>query len=591
MPAPYFSSSKEKISEIMKVALGEAPADLAIVNGDVVNVFTGEVLKKQTVLIKGDIIAYVGDNPPKSIKPSTQIIDASGKTLIPGLIDGHTHIDDQFLVGELVRYSLKGSTTTIITETSAIGSLLGYRGILEFLKAVRNQPVRFFITVPPVISTSPSVNKYAAITPTELRRLLHRKEVLGLGELSWKQVNESNPRLLELIVATVNAGKYLDGHSAGAKDNKLQAYIATGISSCHEPITAKEILERLRLGLFVLIREGVVRKELVAVSKIKDENIDFRNLGISADGIDPRQLINDGYMDFIVRKAINYGFNPVRAIQMATINVARHFGLDFIGGIAPGKLADIAIIPELTTIRAECVIVGGKIAFRDGQVVIEPRKHSYPRSFYNTIRLKRDFSPDDFIIRADGIGKVNVRVIDQVSDLLTRGVIVAMPVTDVYIKIDTKRDLLKVASIDRYWQPGKLAVGFIRGFGLKLSAIATSTTWDGAHISVVGASESDMAQAVNRIRDLGGGTVICSDGKILSELPLPLAGLFSEQPMELIARKYDEIQQTAESLGTRLPDIHMTLQVLATPSIPFLRLCEEGLFDLRQNKFVNLILP
>jgi adenine deaminase len=591
MPSPYFSSSKEKISAIMKVALGEASADLAIVNGDVVNVFTGEVLKRQTVLIKGDTIAYVGDNPPKSIRASTQIIDAGGKTLIPGLIDGHTHIDDQFLVGELVRYALKGSTTTIITETSAIGSLLGYRGILGFLKAVENQPVRFFITVPPVISTSPSTNEYAAITPTELRRLLRRREVLGLGELSWKQVNETNPRLLELIAETVNAEKYLDGHSAGARDNKLQAYIAAGISSCHEPITAKEVLERLRLGLFVLIREGVVRKELETASKIKEENIDFCNLGISADGIDPRQLVNDGYMDFIVQKAINYGFNPVRAIQMATINVARHFGLDFIGGIAPGKLADIAIVPELSTIRAECVIAGGKIAFRDGQVVIEPRKHSYPRSFYNTIRLKRDFSPNDFTIRADSVGKVNVRVIDQVSDLLTRGAIVAMPVTDGHIKIDINHDLLKVASIDRYWQPGKLAVGFIRGFGLKRGAIATSTTWDGGHISVVGANESDMAQAVNRIRELGGGTVIYAEGKLLSELPLPVAGLFSDEPMELIARKYDEIQQTAENLGTRLPDIHMTLQILATPSIPFLRICEAGLFDLRQNKFVNLILP
>src|SRR4030066_1593508 len=199
MPTSYFSTSKEKIKELMKVALGEALADLAIVNGDVVNVFTGEVINDNTVLIKGDTIAYVGRNAAKSIGPSTQVIDAKGKILIPGLIDGHTHVDEICLVSELVKCALKGGTTTIITEVSSIGSLLGYRGVLEFLKATRNQPVKIFITVPPVISTSPYTNESAAITPPEMRRLLRRNDVLGLGALSWAQVNESNPRLLDII--------------------------------------------------------------------------------------------------------------------------------------------------------------------------------------------------------------------------------------------------------------------------------------------------------------------------------------------------------------------------------------------------------
>jgi adenine deaminase len=290
MTASYFSTSKEKIRELMKVALGEALADLAIVNGDVVNVFTGEVLKGNTVLIKGDTIAYVGRNAVKSIGTSTQVIDAKGRILIPGLIDSHTHIDEICLVSELVRYALKGSTTTIITEVSGIGALLGYKGVLEFLKATRNQPVKMFITAPPVSSTSLSTNEFAAITPLEMRRLLRRNDVIGLGETPWAQVNESN-RLLDFITLTVNAGKRVDGHSAGAKGNKLQAYVATGVSSCHEPITAEEILERLRLGLLVQIREGLVRKELGTVSRIKDEKIDFSGLAICADGVDPRQLV------------------------------------------------------------------------------------------------------------------------------------------------------------------------------------------------------------------------------------------------------------------------------------------------------------
>jgi adenine deaminase len=587
MPVSYFSTSKEKIKELMKVALGEALADLAIVNGDVVNVFTGEVLKSNAVLIKGDTIAYVGRNAVRSIGSSTQVIDAKGKMLIPGLIDSHTHVDEICPVSELVKCALKGSTTTIITEVSTIGSLLGYRGVLEYLKATRNQPVKIFITVPPVVSTSLSTNEFAAITPLEMRRLLRRNDVMGLGELSWAQVNESNPRLLDIIALTVNAGKRVDGHSAGAKENKLQAYVTTGVSSCHEPITAEEILERLRLGLFVQIREGMVRKELETVFQIKDEKIDFSNLAICADGVAPRQLVNDGYMDFIVQRAIDYGFNPVLAIQMATINIARHYGLDLIGGIAPGKLADIAIIPDLRTIRAEYVIANGKIAVRHNQVVVVPREHSYPRFLYNTIRLKQDFSAGDFTIRANASRSTKVRVINQVSDLLTKEEIMEMPVTEGLVGMDVSRDILKVAAIDRYWQPGKFALGLIRGFGLKRGAMATSVTWDCSDIIVVGANESDMARAVNRIKELKGGIVICAEGEVLTELPLPVAGLSTEEPVEVIADKLDDIQRTAETLGTRLPDIRLSLEILATPSIPFLRICEQGLFDLRQNKLVS----
>jgi adenine deaminase len=587
MPAPYFSTSKEKIKELMKVALGEALADLAIVNGDVVNVFTGEVLKGNNVLIKGDTIAYVGRNAVKSIGPSTQVIDAKGKILIPGLIDSHTHIDEICLVSELVKCALKGSTTTIITEVATIGSLLGYQGVLEFLKATRNQPVKIFITVPPVVSTSLSTNESAAITPLEMRRLLRQNDVMGLGELSWAQVNENNPRLLDVIALTVNSGKRVDGHSAGAKENKLQAYITTGVSSCHEPITAEEILERLRLGLFVQIREGLVRKELETVSQIKDERIDFSNLAICADGVAPRQLINDGYMDFVVQKAIDYGFNPVLAIQMATINIARHYGLDFVGGIAPGKLADIAIIPDLRTIRAEYVVANGKIAVRNKQLVIETREHSYPKSLYDTIRLKQDFSASDFAIQANANRSTKVRIIKQVSDLLTKEEIIEMPVTEGLIRVDVSRDILKVAAIDRYWRPGKFALGLIRGFGLKRGAMATSVTWDCSDIIVVGANEPDMARAVNRIKELKGGIVIYAGGEVLTELPLPVAGLFSEESMEAIANKLDDIQRTAEELGTRLPDIRLSLEILATPFIPFLRICEQGLFDLRQNKLVD----
>ncbi len=590
MPLPYFSTSKEKIKELMKVASGAAPADLAIVNGDVVNVYTGEIQKGNTVLIKGDTIAYVGKDGGSSIGQSTEVIDAESKTLIPGLIDGHTHVDDIFPISELVKYALKGSTTTIITETSAIGALLGYQGVREFIRSTINQPMKFFITLPPIISTSPSVEELVSIPPDKMRRLLRRDNVLGLGELSWAQVTENNHRLLEFIAMTLNAGKRVDGHSAGASGKKLQAYVATGVSSCHEPTTVEEITERLRLGLFVQIREGAVRKELDTVYKIKDEKIDFSRLSISADGIDPRQLVDNGYMDFIVQKTINHGFEPVLAIQMATVNVARHYGLDFIGGIAPGKLADIAIIPDLKTIKAEFVISNGKVAVKNSEVVIKPRVHSYPRFLYNCVRLKQDFTADDFAIRTDIDNSIRIRVINQVSDLLTREEIINIPVKDGLIGLDISRDILKVAVIDRHLRPGRFTTGFIKGFGLKQGAIAASTAWDCGHIIVVGANETDMAHAVNRIRELKGGIVVYAGGKLLTELPLPIAGLFSEESMEEIAGKLNNIQCVAEELGTSLKDIRLSLSIMATPSIPFLRMNEQGLFDLRKNKFVNLFI-
>lgn len=333
----------------MRVALGEAEADLAVINGAVVNVYTGEV-GKASILIKGKRIAYVGNDAGKSIGANTRVIDAAGKTLIPGFIDGHTHIDTTYSVSELLRYALRGGTTTIITESCTIAAALGYDGIVQFLNSARRQPVKVFITAAPMVTISP-VTEAHAIGVKELRRLFRFPEITGLGECYWGDVVGGNPRVLDLIAETLRLGGKVDGHSAGASNKKLQAYVASGVSSCHEPTTAEEVLERLRLGLFVLIREGEVRRELEAVAPIKDSGIDLARLAISTDGIGPGQLVKNGYMEFVVQKAIDLGFDPVLAVQMATVNVAQHFALDdIIGGIAPGKYADIVIIDRKSVV-------------------------------------------------------------------------------------------------------------------------------------------------------------------------------------------------------------------------------------------------
>ena len=582
-------TDREKMYELMKVALGEAEADLAIINGDIVNVYTGEVLREDTVLIKGDKIAYVGQNATKSIGSSTQVIDAAGKTLIPGIIEGHAHIDTPVCcVSEYLKYAMKGGTTTIITELIQIAFALGYQGIVQFLRALKNQPIKIFATVPPMATLSP-IAKEHAITTHELRRLLRRKEVIGLGEAYWNQVIEGDQRMLDFILETKKSGKKLDGHSAGARNNKLQAFISSGISSCHEPISVEEVMERLRLGVFVLIREGEIRRELETISTIKNKNIDFRKLALATDGMGPWQLTTDGYMEFVVQKAIDLGFDPVTTIQMVTINVAQHFGMDdFIGGIAPGKYADIVIIPDLRTIQAEYVISNGQVIAKNGQLVVQPRKHAYPKSMQNSIHMPRNLDASDFAIPAEG-RRSQVRVIDQVTDLITREALADISVSDGLLRIDTSKDLIKIAAIERAYLPGKTFVGFIRGIGLKRGAIAVSTAWDCSDIIVVGANEADMAQAVNRLKELDGGFVVCADGKIPAEISLPFGGMLCTEPIETVAQKLRDIQQATEDLGCTLPDIRITLSILSTPAIPFFRICEHGLVDLRQNRFVDLI--
>ena len=583
--------AREAARQLMKVALGEAEADLAIVNGSIVNVYTAEVLTGDTVLIKGDKIAYVGKSVQQSIGPATQVIDATGKTLIPGLIDGHTHLlNGLYSISEVLRYAMTGGTTTIITETMEFGFCLGYQGVVEFVRSVRNQPIKCFATVPPLVSTSPVAQEHTLSTD-ELRRLLKVKGVIGLGESFWGPVVEGEPGTLRLIAETVRLGKIVDGHSAGARDNRLQAYTSLGVSSCHEPTTAEEILERLRLGMFVLVREGETRREMEAIAKIKDENIDFRRLILASDGLGPWQLVADGYMDFIVQKAIDLGFDPVLAIRMATINVAQRFGLeDFIGGIAPGKYADIVIIPDLNTIQPECVISNGQVVARNGELLVQPRRHTYSKSTQNTIRLTRDFEAGDFAVRINGNRrKARVRVIDQVTYLVTREAILELPVSDGLVLSDTSQDVIKVAAIERAHHTDKTFVGFVRGMGFKRGAIATTTAWDTCDMVVVGVSEADMAQAVNRVRELNGGIIVCADGKILAEIALPIGGLITMLPMETISETLHHIQQTATGLGCTQQDIRQTLSVLTTGGIPFLRICEAGLVDIRQNKFVDLL--
>jgi adenine deaminase len=573
---------------LMQVALGRAPADLAIVHARLANVYTGELLEDYAVTVKGKWIAYVGPEPEDNIGPETVVIDAEGLTVIPGLIDGHSHLVPLFDAAEFSRYAIKGGTTTIIGETMEPFPVGGYEGVLDFLDSFQDQPVKVYATVAAMVSISRACNGVPLDT---LKKLLKRDDVLGLGESYWQAVLQNPDQFLPLYEKTLRYGKKVEGHSAGAGGRKLMAYAAIGVSSCHEPITAEEVRERLRLGIYVMVREGSIRRELEALARLKDMAVDLRRVILVTDGIDPKDLLEKGYMEYIVQKAIDVGFAPLDAIRMATLNVAEHFSLDgLLGGIAPGKYADMLIIPDLKTIEPRYVISSGKIVVKNGELLVLPRKPVYSAASRHSVHLPVELRPEDFAIYTDGaIFHVKVRVIDQVTDLVTAELKLDLPVTGGQIMVDLNQDIIKVAAIDRTHCPGRKFVGLLRGFKLRSGAFATSAAWDTSDIVVVGACEADMALAVNRIHALQGGTVVCAGGKILAEFPLPIFGLISPLPMDVLTTQMDAIRVAAQGIGIPFSNPVLTLTTLTTAAIPYLRICEEGLVNLKDGKTLGLI--
>ncbi len=579
-----------QLKSLVNVALGNEKADLAITGGDVVNVYTGEILKGWSVATRGEWIAYVGEDASHTIGPETKVIDAAGKTLIPGFIDGHAHVlHTHGTIDEFLKYVIKTGTTTIISEMLDFAFTVGYEGVIDFLESVADQPIKIFATAPSTLANG-QVDYKDIISPEQFDKLLEQDGIMGVGESNWVPVIKGNQQLLDLFARTLACGKKLEGHSAGARGNKLAAFAASGNSSDHESIAAQEALDRLRLGMHVMIREGDVRHDLEAIAAIRDEGIDFRRLTLTTDGMGAGHLIEHGYMDSLVQKAIDLGFDPVTAIQMGTLNAAEHFSLDnIIGGIAPGKQADIVVIPDPSSIKPEYVISKGQIVAQEGKLVVEPRKHIYPESLRNTVRLPRDLVPADFAIKADGgANAVTARVIDLGSDIANKSALLEMAVVNGEVKSDVDRDIIKVAAIDRIHNTGKMFVGLIRGFSLKKGAFAATASWDVSNILVVGVSEDDMAGAVNRICQMQGGAVVFDQGRVKTEFPLPIACQLSDMPMEQISQQLEQLQREVENLGCQLPYAHLMLNTLTTTIIPAIRISTDGLLDIKTDQSLDL---
>jgi adenine deaminase len=574
---------------LLEVAVGHAPADLLVTGSDVVNVYTGEVVRWD-VAVAGGRVAAVGEDLTALAGPATEHLDARGKVLVPGFLDGHTHLDVFVAVPELLREAIPRGLTAFVTEMAQVSSALGPGGARWFLETLAAQPIHAYATAPVISYLSVEAESgEPALDESAMAALLEDPRVLGLGEVYWHRLLPEPERLLALIAQARAAGKTVEGHTAGARGPRLAACAAAGVGSCHEPITAAEALERLRLGMHVLIREGSVRRDLEAVLEVRHAGVSLRRASLASDGIWPPDLVTRGHMDGIVQRAIDLGLPPVTAYQMASLNPAEHFGLDGdLGGIAPGRWADLLVLPDLRTVRPEVVVARGRIVARDGRCLVPCPVVPLPAGLYD----RPQPGPLDLAaLRLAAPGSAaRVRVIRIAGDILTAETEATLPVRDGAVLADPASDLLLAAVCNR--RTGReRGLGVVQGFGLREGAVASTLSFDTADLVLLGASREALAAAGRRAVELGGGFVVVDgQGTVRAEVPLPLGGVAAAAPVADVARGLDGVVRALRDLGCRLGHPLLTVQTLTFSAIPALRLTTRGLLSVKSRERVDALL-
>jgi len=571
---------------LIHTALGREPADLIIRDGSLMDVYTGRILPGRSVAVKGKWIAYVGPDAGHAMGEDTRIIEADGKLICPGFVDAHTHLAAYWRMSEFLTYAIPCGVTTFFTEGEGYAFVSGSEGIRAFLEQIRDRPVKLYALLPPMVSLSPAAAPHL-LTRDQIKTFLKDPSVMGLGESFWQgTIMGQNHRLIDLIHETLKAGKSVDGHAAGAFGKKLAAYAAAGVHSCHEAITTEDVLSRLELGLYAMIREGDIRRDLEIIRPLKDQ-IDLRRLILVTDGTNPIDLFARGYLVDVVQHAIDLGFTPMEAVQMVTLNPAEHFGMDhLIGGLAPGRYADILLLKGTKDIRPERVISAGRVVAENGRTTIEIPDRPHPEQLRKTVRVA-PVSPSDFAVSMQH--PEDIRTIDiQPGGLVTREGRAVPKVVNGRLEPDPDSDLLKIVFIERITGRGEKFIGFVRGWGQKKGAVATSLCWDAAAIVAIGANDRDLATAINRVIEQQGDAVVALNHSVHAEIPLNIEGYMSDLPIPELARRLNTFQETVASLGSELPFAHLTLNVMTTGAIPFIRITEKGYYRFREGDIVGL---
>ncbi|MCG6882041.1 MAG: amidohydrolase family protein [Deltaproteobacteria bacterium] len=577
------------LRKLADVALGKAPADMVIKNGVLMDVYTGRMVPDRSVAMADKWISYVGPDAGYAVGPETHVIDAGGRVICPGYIDAHTHLVNYSDFSDFLAYAIPSGVTTVLTEIDSYAFALGKEGINVFLAQTESCPITVYVVVPPMVSLSPATAPIR-ITKEQLSELLTHRRVMGLGESYWQgAILTRDGSVLDLMAETRKMRKSIQGHAAGAFDRKLAAYVATGVESCHEAISTEDVLNRLEMGLYAMIREGDIRRDLEIILPLKDK-VDFRRMILVTDGTNPDFLLKKGYLHDVVQKAVDLGVAPMDAVRMVTLNPAEHLGLDnLIGGVAPGRYGDLLLLADLNNMMPEMVISKGRIVAEKGHLCISIADADPPEILLNTVNVE-PISPADLGISkslSDEAGRI--RSIDiQPGGLVAREGRGVPVVSDKYLMSDPEKDLLKIVFIERISGKGEMFVGFVRGWGQKRGAVATSTCWDAGGIVGIGENDADLAAAVNRVIEIQGGMSLFVEGRLEAEIPLRAGGYVSELKMPELALRLENFQNIMVSLGFIHDNALLSLSVMTAAAIPFIRMTEKGYYRFRENDFVGL---
>ncbi len=567
---------KEKLGRIIKVARGEEEADLLFKNARLINVLSGEV-HEADVAVADTRVVGLGDYRAK------EVLDLQGAYLGPGLIDGHVHIESSMLrIPEFARVVVPHGTTTVIADPHEIANVLGLDGIKYMMESSKGNPLGVYFMLSSCVPASPLETAGSRLMSYDLSPLLGEEWVVGIAEvMNYPGVLLRNEDMLEKI--RIGSHKRVDGHAPHLSGRDLNAYIAAGIMSDHESSSFEEAREKLQRGMYIMIREGSVAKNMEALLPLVTPENARRCMFVSDDD-DPADLLDHGHMDRIVRKAIGLGLNPVLAIQMATINTAEYFALRDLGAIAPGYRADMVIFDDFESFEIRKVFRGGRLVAENGRMLpTDIKRPEVPvRGTVNVAWIELEH----FRIKAKGR---QARIIGLTpNQLVTKQLVEEVKTVNGLAVADVERDILKLAVIERHLASGNTGLGFVKGFGLKRGALASSVAHDSHNLIVVGTNDLDMMTAAVEIVKMQGGLVAAAEGKVLATLRLPIAGLMSDKSAEEVRAGMNNLEEIAQDLGCTVSTPFMAMSFLALPVIPSLKLTDKGLVDVKKFEFVPL---
>ncbi|HSG43786.1 MAG TPA: adenine deaminase [Anaerolineales bacterium] len=583
---------------LVNVAMGRAPADSVIRNGRWVAVQSGEIIAGTDIAIKDGHIAYVGEDASHTIGKKTKVINAKNRFLVPGLLDGHMHVESGMVtVTEFVRAVAVRGTTGMFIDPHEIANVFGLRGVKLMVDEAQKQPIHVWVQMPSCVPSAPGMETPgASIGPKEVEKAMKWKGIIGLGEMmNFPGVFMGDKKMLDEMSVTHAAGKTVGGHYASPDLGlPFHGYVAGGAEDDHEGTRLEDAVKRVRQGMKAMLRYGSAWLDVAPqVKAITKNKLDSRRFILVTDDSHAGTLTKDGHMDRVLRHAIDEGLDPMTAIQMMTINTAEHFGLSKeMGMIAPGRWADVVLVKDLKKFKADMVVAKGHVIADKGKWKVSLPKFSYPAWVTKSVKLKNPLKASDFKLPTKSKkSKIKANVIGVIENQApTKHLTFNLQPDNGEIKIDMKRDIAKIALVERHKGTGGVTMGLVSGFGFTSKcAIASTVAHDSHHMIVVGTDEASMAKAANSLARSGGGQVVVKNGKVIGKVELKIAGLMSTQKADVVAKKAESILKGFKACGCKLNNPNMQLSLLALVVIPELRISDRGLVDVTQFKFVPVL--